>query len=235
MQDAPWLVARTLAAWLAQAEAEPAASPAGPSAAQQTAQWVLILAAVALLTWVFMRLQWKRQRRTEDDDPVVQMRETISDRRAEGERAAEAAGIVHELAARLETKAARLEALLDRADERIARLEEHGARLEDRLAANGLERSLNGRDSARDRPSAGPKADPAGAIDDAPGDPWADDAAAGEPRSGPGRERAHAPPAADPLHQEVYDLADAGEPPLAIARRLDQQVGTIELILALRR
>lgn len=235
MQDAPWLVARTLAAWLAQADADPAASPAGPSGPQQIASWVLLIFGVVVLTWVLLRLQWRRQRRAPEESPIHEMRETIADRQAEGQRAAEAASIVHELAARLETKAARLEALLDQADERIARLEEHGARLEDRLAANGLERSLNGRDSARDRPSAGPEADPDDAIDDASGDPWADDAAAGDPSPGPGRERAHAPPAADPLHQEVYDLADEGHTPLAIARRLDQQVGTIELILALRR
>jgi hypothetical protein len=41
-------------------------------------------------------------------------------------------------------------------------------------------------------------------------------------------------PPVNPLARAVYDLADAGRDPVQIARELDQQVGTIELILALR-
>lgn len=39
----------------------------------------------------------------------------------------------------------------------------------------------------------------------------------------------------DPLTSEVYQLADAGRSPLEIARELDEQIGKVELILALRR
>ena len=44
------------------------------------------------------------------------------------------------------------------------------------------------------------------------------------------------PPAApaDPLAADVYRLADAGHNPPEIARRLDEHVGKVELILALR-
>ncbi len=51
---------------------------------------------------------------------------------------------------------------------------------------------------------------------------------------------AHAPPrsnggpANDALTQNVYELSDAGRSSLEIAQRLDEQVGKIELILALR-
>lgn len=41
-------------------------------------------------------------------------------------------------------------------------------------------------------------------------------------------------PAIDPLTRQVYDLADAGRTPLSIARDLNEQVGKVELILALR-
>ncbi len=41
-------------------------------------------------------------------------------------------------------------------------------------------------------------------------------------------------PSGDPLVQKVYDLADAGQPTVEIARQLDEQVGKVELILALR-
>lgn len=38
----------------------------------------------------------------------------------------------------------------------------------------------------------------------------------------------------DPLTRAVYELADAGRDPIAIARELDEQIGKVELILALR-
>jgi uncharacterized protein YaaN involved in tellurite resistance len=122
------------------------------------------------------------------------------------ERAAEVGAIVRDMAARLETRAARLEALLDQADERIEKLEA-------RLAAGTVSNHV----ASAQRPNAQPEPSTSN-------DPWAeDDAPATETQ-----------PSSDPLHQEVYELADSGQSPLAIARRLDQQVGTIELILALR-
>ncbi len=38
----------------------------------------------------------------------------------------------------------------------------------------------------------------------------------------------------DPLTEEIYELADAGRTPVEIAQDLDEQVGKVELILALR-
>ncbi len=42
-------------------------------------------------------------------------------------------------------------------------------------------------------------------------------------------------PVVDPLTQSVYELADAGADPVEIAQQIDEQIGKIELILALRR
>lgn len=39
----------------------------------------------------------------------------------------------------------------------------------------------------------------------------------------------------DTLKQQIYDLADRGEKPIEIAKRLGQHTGKVELILALRR
>jgi len=39
---------------------------------------------------------------------------------------------------------------------------------------------------------------------------------------------------ADPVSREIYSLADEGLPPVEIARRLEEHVGKVELILALR-
>ena len=48
-------------------------------------------------------------------------------------------------------------------------------------------------------------------------------------RSPPGE-----PIGTDPIARGVYELADEGHGPVEIARRLDQHVGAVELILALR-
>ncbi len=40
---------------------------------------------------------------------------------------------------------------------------------------------------------------------------------------------------ADPLSRSVFDLADEGLPPVEIARKLNEHVGKVELILALRK
>lgn len=58
--------------------------------------------------------------------------------------------------------------------------------------------------------------------------------ALGGPDPGP-LEPAHDPPRPlDPLTQGVYELADTGRSPLEIAQQMDEQVGKVELILALR-
>lgn len=40
---------------------------------------------------------------------------------------------------------------------------------------------------------------------------------------------------ADPLNQRIYEMADDGMPPVEIARHLKQQMGKVQLILAMRR
>ena len=56
---------------------------------------------------------------------------------------------------------------------------------------------------------------------------------AGEPLGRVGPPPASAVPA-DPLTTTVYELADAGHGPVEIAQQLEEQVGKVELILALR-
>jgi hypothetical protein len=59
--------------------------------------------------------------------------------------------------------------------------------------------------------------------------------AAAEARPRTERRPASEPDEAGPLNRRVYDLADRGLQPVEIARQLSQQVGQVELILALRR
>lgn len=56
------------------------------------------------------------------------------------------------------------------------------------------------------------------------------------PSAAPSAPAASSPPQApaDPLVRKVYELADAGQPIIEIARQLDEQIGKVELILALR-
>jgi hypothetical protein len=53
----------------------------------------------------------------------------------------------------------------------------------------------------------------------------------GVDRSANGRPEAHA----DPMTRRVYELSDEGREPVQIARELNQPIGQVELILALRR
>lgn len=189
------------------AQIEPAdAKPQDPFAKQ--ASGFLLAAGIIILIWVLLRLQWKRRKASGQPGPVETMRSDLEQRQADSQRAAEATDLVRDMAARLETRAAHLRALLDLADERIELLE---ARLRG-TAANGL--------------SAAPKAQSPDPRTNAQ-DPWADTLSPEHPPT-------QATPTTEPLHQEVYELADKGDTPLDIARRLQQQVGTIELILALR-
>ena len=56
----------------------------------------------------------------------------------------------------------------------------------------------------------------------------------GGPDPGPFKPSHDAPRPLDPLTQGVYELADTGRSPLEIAQQMDEQVGKVELILALR-
>jgi hypothetical protein len=114
--------------------------------------------------------------------------------------------ITERLAAEMDAKAARLEQLIAQADERLERLEAYGAG--HAVAGEGA--------AARHGVHGGGR------------------------RSGNGStmamaSRAITEDAPDPMSRQIYRLADEGLPSVEIARKLDQQVGSVELVLALRR
>jgi hypothetical protein len=113
------------------------------------------------------------------------------------------------LAAQLDCKAERLEQLLEEAQSAIARLE--------RVLASVDQANVN--------------VDPAGesAPDVAPRPPRSSPPSSFSPSPIPTGVEGH-----EALARSVYELADEGEAPVDIARRLDEQVGKVELILALR-
>lgn len=103
------------------------------------------------------------------------------------------------------------------ADQLCARMDERAERLESLLAR--ADETLSRLERAEKRP----------AREDAP-PPLIEVVRA------PGRTRtpASAEASADPVSRRVYELADSGRDPLDIARSLDEQVGKVQLILALR-
>ncbi len=112
------------------------------------------------------------------------------------------------LAAQLDNKAERLEQLIAQADQRLERLA-------DATAESG---------GPSPKPSPLPRA---AAPSPAPHPP--------KSRAAPEASPPPALPASlDPLTVAVYDLADTGRNPVEIAQQLDEQIGKVELILALR-
>lgn len=110
-------------------------------------------------------------------------------------------------ASQLDAKSIQLERLLNEADQRIARLE--------RLRQDAGESRPSSFDVAGG-PGSSPTGHEAGSSDDPP--------AALAQKAGD-----------DPLTRSVYEMADQGHDADQIARQLNEHVGKIELILALRR
>jgi hypothetical protein len=167
--------------------------------------------------------------------PREQMERARQERALEGQLGEVMTGLeqaAQKLGAELDAKAARLEKLMAEADGRMARLEELTARAEAAARAGAPAAAMESPESAGF--ADGPGAGGAGAFGAATAMPGAD-AVAPPRRGGP----TPLPPApgeepVDPVTRCVYELADKGLEPMAIARQLDQHIGKVELILALR-
>lgn len=129
------------------------------------------------------------------------------------------------LAAHLDNKAERLEQLLEQAESRIAELT---------IAVESVPPTPE--TARRSPPESRPSAVPVAAIPNEP------DAITREIERRPddpiettnGRVTPSADEGLDLLTRSVYELADAGHESVSIARTLDEQIGKVELILALR-
>jgi hypothetical protein len=182
-------------------------------------------AGIALITFLMLRRLWRRRKReragAETHPRLSRQTPTGQSATARGRETLDHLMVeVQELtrlcAAQMENRALRLEKLIREADERIARLEalEHATR-----SADPWDAGRGGPPSLRyDNPR--PHA-PSGASTSA------------RPSQG-GRASLLAEDDMDPLTRRVYTLADQGLTPVEIAGRLEEQVGKVELILALR-
>jgi len=169
----------------------------------------MMAAGVALLTfWALLRLRQKRSQRDSGPPRGSEQPRTPRQRLRDADREAIDSLMVdaEELTRRL---AAHMENKAARLERLLAEADERIARLEQAQAAS--EESREGANAGARRIS--------------------------ESRGGGHHARARSAPApavADPLSRDVYRLADEGLEPLQIAQRLSEQVGKVQLILALR-
>lgn len=137
--------------------------------------------------------------------------------------AVEAHQTLHRLMSELDTRSRTLEVLLRQADERIAQLEQA---LDERVGASISPTRTALSERSRKTPGEAAAVRSTGGSSDVESTPRPHVEVL-MPTARPG----YTP---DPLTASIYELADRGRSPLEIARHLDEQVGKVELILALR-
>ena len=186
-----------------------------PTLAQRTfwTDMMLVLGVVMITAWLFSRL--RKRRLTQARQPTVQ-EQIERNRQQRGLRGdledlmVEIEQLAKRLGAQLDAKSFHIEKLMREADRRIARLE----RMQPQSHATIDPRPLNTEAATKQPVGAAAATDPP-----APQSPHHNEAAAGEN---------------DPLVRSIYDLADQGVNATDIARQLNEHLGKVELILALR-
>ncbi len=181
-----------------------------PALAERTVvtDMMLVLGIVLITAWAFSKL---RKRRRSDAQRPTALEQLELSRQQRGMRGdledlmVEIEQLARRLGAQLDAKSFHIEKLMREADQRIARLEQ-----------------LNpGQHSPRETTH------PAHAVSEPRTNP-------SPAPSEPADPNASAPSLNDALARSVYDLADRGLNAVDIARQLDEHVGKVELILALR-
>ncbi len=195
------------------------ATSSGTAVTPVFVQMLLVVGIIAIGVFLTISIRGKISRRQAATLPpaeriaqVKQQRLTVQDEHA---ISAQLHDTARRLAAQLDNKAERLEQLLAEAEERIARLEQlsQGQAPPQPVSSNATRPPVPARSNPGEPELRLAKADP-------------------EPASAPANRAATE--TLDPLTRSVYELADAGHEPVAIAQSLDEQIGKVELILALR-
>lgn len=194
--------------------------------------------AVITATLLLRRMRLGKRARGSSDSMPKDAREKlkrIADRATAHERLeqamVEAQEATRACAAQIGTRTAKLEALLDQADQRMQRMEQLAARLE-ALLERAYAASPAPASGATVREAAAELGVRREAAGHTPTMSPGKSAGAGFFERSPGIVSASA--SNDPLSRRVYGLADEGLAPPEIARKLDEQIGKVELILALR-
>jgi len=191
------------------------AAPTGAAGGSSIAPMLIVAGVVLLTIWAVASLRRRLAARGGESPServrarMEGLRERQSAQREVDSYAADAEELTRRLAAHLDNKAARIGELIaeaTRAGDRLAALLEQS---QARGASEQSSQRLPQRPQDERRPS------------------WVASEAAEdehpEPRS-----------PTDPVKRRVYELADEGLPPVEIARELEEHIGKVELILALR-
>jgi len=213
-------------------------------------QLFLVGGVVALGVFLTLSIRARVERRRAAMVPADERIRAIKERaRSRATSDAVEVGLVEtaqRLAAQLDARAIRLERLIAEADRRLAAV---GVAPSPPGAAPGAAAEA----AAMTGPRPEPESPPAATAPPVAGSPAAGSLAPGPPAPGRVASSIPGPPAAaavptpsadggganpggslDPLVRSVHELADAGLAPIEIAHRLDEQVGKVDLILALR-
>lgn len=173
---------------------------------------------IAMITSVLLRRWFRKSRRANEDRdrPVREQRERLQNR-AERDSLDQLMVEVQELtrvcAAQIENRATKLEYLIELADQRLRELERACADAEPTGSVSGRVSNRSDRVVPENRPERSPTTRD-----------WSD-------ASEPSYSAVHTD--GDPLTKRIHELSQMGLKSIEIARQLDEQVGKVELILAL--
>ena len=173
---------------------------------------LLLLGVVLVTMWLLMRIRKRRTKAGPRLSPREELERAHQSRGLRGdleELMVEVEQLAKRFGTQLDAKSIQLERLIRQSDERIEALH----RLAETSSNRSMPRSTEVRSDLADLASHAP-AIPAPAAATPNTESHVDDG--------------------DPLTKSVYELADAGTDPVEIAKKLNEQVGKVELILALR-
>lgn len=199
----------------------------------------VLMAVAVLLLIVLVVANGRRHQKRRDQDKALgpqekleRMRQTNQTRNDLRQMMVELEELTRRFSAQLDAKSRRLERLLDEADQKIAELNEATAPEGQSVHQIGDNPERRARKSS-DRANGSKRAEVNIANPDTPRPPRVIGSRAArnnDARSGD----EGGPPPPDVLSQRIFEMSDAGRSSIEIARDLDEQVGKVELILALR-
>ena len=213
---------------------------------EEVAPYILILGLMLVTASLMMKLAKRRRggssseqsdQRVTGAERLEKLRQEQGVRRDLDSLMVEIEEMAKRISHQLDAKAVRLEQLIEDADHRLTRL---------RHVAERLESVEEDAQHSGGESTAAPHAPPPASAPPTGGDHASDStenaADPAEPRdllsassaAARGASEAATPPTDDPLTRSVYALADEGHDAQAIAARLREHTGKVELILALR-
>lgn len=202
---------------------------------RQNPEWLLIGGLILITAFLFSRMSRRKRNAPSVLTPHEQLDRLRQVRGMRGdleELMVEIEQMAKRMSAQLDAKAIRLEHLLEKADRRVEELRELS-----RLAQQSPAAAKDDAPAASEQPAPWPVVTGRGLAamyQQAAAQQTASPAPSADAQPEPAPAEAEPGLPDDPLARKVYTLADSGQDASQIARHLNEHVGKIELILALR-